>query len=57
VQQGLERRDRLDSTREASPLTTAPGALVLDTTHLSLEQVVDRALAQVRSALSPSAGS
>jgi cytidylate kinase len=56
VQAGLERRDRLDSTRAASPLTLAPGALRLDTTHLTLEQVVDRALAQVRSALSSSTG-
>jgi cytidylate kinase len=56
VQEGIERRDRLDSTRATSPLTQAPGALRLDTTHLTLEQVVDRALAQVRSALSSSAG-
>lgn len=56
VQAGLERRDRLDSTRATAPLVVAPGALRLDTTHLSLEQVVAAALAQVRSTLSPASG-
>ncbi|MGC9219785.1 MAG: (d)CMP kinase [Solirubrobacteraceae bacterium] len=37
-----ERRDRRDRTRTASPLTVAPDALTLDTTGLSLEQVVTR---------------
>jgi CMP/dCMP kinase len=35
------RRDRLDSSRTASPLTQAPDALALDTTELDLEQVID----------------
>ncbi|MQA24510.1 MAG: (d)CMP kinase [Micromonosporaceae bacterium] len=38
----LARRDRLDSTRAASPLQQAPGAVVLDTTALGIDQVVDR---------------
>ncbi|MFM8980109.1 MAG: (d)CMP kinase [Planctomycetia bacterium] len=56
VQAGLERRDRLDSTRATAPLVQARGAVRLDTTHLTLEQVVAAALAQVRSALSPATG-
>ena len=51
VREGLERRDRLDSTRAASPLTQARDAWRLDTTHLTLEQVSTQVLAHVRSAL------
>jgi cytidylate kinase len=35
-------RDERDSTREHSPLEPAPGAVVLDTTGLSVEEVVGR---------------
>jgi CMP/dCMP kinase len=35
-------RDERDSTREHSPLQAAPDAVVLDTTGLTLEQVVER---------------
>lgn len=45
----LNRRDRLDSTRAASPLTVPDGAVVLDTSELSLDQVVERLLELVRS--------
>ncbi len=37
----LEKRDHIDSTREESPLTQAPDALILDTTNLTLEEQVD----------------
>jgi cytidylate kinase len=36
----LERRDHFDSTRAQSPLVAADDALVVDTTELSVEQVV-----------------
>jgi cytidylate kinase len=42
VHQALMRRDRADSTRELSPLTPAVDAIVLNTTGLSFEQVVER---------------
>jgi cytidylate kinase len=35
-------RDQRDYTRTHSPLQAAPGALVLDTTGMTVEQVVDR---------------
>jgi CMP/dCMP kinase len=38
----IERRDRLDSTRAASPLTKAPDAVELDTTDLDVDEVIDR---------------
>ena len=38
----LERRDRLDSTRAVSPLARAADAVDVDTTQLSIDEVVDR---------------
>jgi cytidylate kinase len=45
VAEALEVRDRTDRTRSISPLTKAPDAIYVDTTGLSVEQVVDRVLA------------
>jgi cytidylate kinase len=39
-QESIERRDRMDSTRAASPLTTAPDAKVIDTTALAVDEIV-----------------
>jgi len=44
VLQQLHDRDQRDRTREASPLEPAPDAIVLDTTTLTLEEVVARSL-------------
>jgi len=48
LQQEILERDRLDSTREASPLRKAPGSLEVDTSSMSIEQqvqiVVDQAM-------------
>lgn len=41
---GVARRDHVDSTRAASPLTVAPDAHVLDTTARSVEDVVQEVL-------------
>jgi cytidylate kinase len=38
----IDRRDRLDSTRAASPLAQADDAIELDTTELDIDQVVQR---------------
>ena len=45
-------RDERDSTREHAPLKPAPGAVVLDTTDLTLEQVVARIADLARAAKS-----
>jgi cytidylate kinase len=37
----LARRDALDQGREVSPLTEAPDAFVVDTTGLSVDQIID----------------
>ncbi|GEM_PF-194844 len=41
VQESLAKRDHLDSTRKTAPLQVAEGAQVVDTTHLTLDEVVD----------------
>ena len=40
----LSRRDKLDSEREASPLTRDKNAVVVDTTYLTIEQQVNRVI-------------
>jgi len=47
VQENLNKRDHLDSTRATAPLQIAEGAQVLDTTHLTLDEVVDIVIAKV----------
>lgn len=37
----VNERDRADMNREISPLRPAPGAVILDTTEMSLEEVVE----------------
>ena len=43
----VERRDRLDSSRAASPLQPADDAVWLDTTHLDITGVIDQIMAIV----------
>jgi cytidylate kinase len=38
----LARRDGIDSSREASPLTAAPGAVIINTDEMGIEEVVRR---------------
>lgn len=38
----LANRDKIDSTRQASPLRQAPDAVYIDTTNLTIEQVVEK---------------
>ena len=40
----LARRDGIDSSRPVSPLTAAPGAVIIETDDLTLEEVVARIL-------------
>jgi CMP/dCMP kinase len=44
IKAAIARRDRQDSEREVSPLKPASDAVVLDTTSLSLEEVISRVL-------------
>ena len=38
----IERRDHLDSTRAASPLTRVDDAVIVDTTELDIDEVINR---------------
>jgi cytidylate kinase len=40
-------RDKFDSSREVAPLKAAPDAIVVDTTGLTIQQVVDKVLSLV----------
>jgi cytidylate kinase len=47
IASALEARDHSDRTRTASPLVTAPDAVVIDTTGLSVDQVIERVMAVI----------
>jgi CMP/dCMP kinase len=49
VERSIAERDHRDSTRADSPLRVAEDALVLDTSDLTVDEVVERICAQVRS--------
>ncbi len=49
----LSARDCSDRTRAASPLVVAEGAIVIDTTSLTIDEVVGRVLEQVESRRRP----
>jgi cytidylate kinase len=43
----IQARDRIDSGRADSPLTVTPGSIVIDTTAMTFDQVVETLLAEV----------
>jgi len=50
VRSQIEERDRLDETRATSPLRRADDAVLIDSTGISADAVVERMLAAIRSA-------
>ncbi len=48
VAKDLSNRDKIDSTRKASPLRKAEDAIYIDTTRLSIEQVVGKMLDYIK---------
>lgn len=48
VKENLIQRDRIDSTREVSPLMKAPDAVEIDTSYVTIEQQVELILDEVR---------
>jgi CMP/dCMP kinase len=52
VQSDLDARDQTDSTRAVAPLAVAPDATYVDTTGMSIDEVVARVLELVKSRLS-----
>jgi cytidylate kinase len=47
VEKDMQRRDTSDSTRNLAPLRPADDAIIIDSTDLSIEQVVDRMLSHI----------
>jgi len=47
----LHERDKRDRTRADSPLVAAPDAVIIDSTHLTLEQVMEETVKLVEKAL------
>lgn len=41
IVQNLQKRDRIDSTRAESPLVQAPDAILLDTSHMTLDEQIE----------------
>lgn len=44
--ENLEKRDRIDSTRSESPLVQAPDAVLLDTSHMAIEEQIEWVIEQ-----------
>lgn len=51
----MQERDRRDRERAVSPTVAAPDAVIVDSTHLALEQVVERVLGLARKRLASAA--
>lgn len=49
----IAERDRLDTQRKTAPLALPPGATAIDSTHLTLEQVVEKISALISTRLPP----
>ena len=49
----IAERDRLDSSRKTAPLTCPPGAIDINSTFLTLDQVVEKVAALVATRLAP----
>jgi cytidylate kinase len=50
IKSNLSNRDRIDSTRDDSPLTKADDAVVIDTTNVTISEQVDLILKEVNKA-------
>jgi cytidylate kinase len=50
-QDSIAERDRLDSSRKTAPLACPPGAIDIDSTFLTLDQVVDKMAALIETKL------
>jgi cytidylate kinase len=48
VMRRIEQRDAYDSNRDISPLTKAPDAYCIDTTHMTIEEVCDHIISRIR---------
>ena len=49
VKSELKKRDLLDSTRSIAPLRKAEGAVYIDTTNMTIQEVIDRLIREIKS--------
>ncbi|MFA5038726.1 MAG: (d)CMP kinase [Candidatus Omnitrophota bacterium] len=47
VRKDIHNRDHIDSTRECAPLTQAPDAVYIDTTQMTIDQVVETVIREI----------
>jgi cytidylate kinase len=47
VIENIQKRDQIDTTRSESPLRQAADAIVIDTTHITIDEQVDEVVRQV----------
>jgi cytidylate kinase len=47
IEKDLHNRDTIDSTRAVAPLKQAPDAIYIDTTNMSIKEVVNKLLAEI----------
>jgi cytidylate kinase len=47
IHESLQRRDTIDSSRKNDPLKIAPGAIILDTTKMSVDDVAQQMLSRI----------
>jgi cytidylate kinase len=52
-QDSIAERDRIDSSRKTAPLACPPGAVSIDTTHLTLPEVVESMAGPIAAKLTP----
>lgn len=48
IKKEIENRDKIDSNREVSPLIQAEDAYLIDTTHMSIDEVVEKILTVIK---------
>jgi cytidylate kinase len=48
IERSIAERDQYDRGKAEAPLAVAPGALILDTSHLTIEEVCERVLDAIR---------
>ena len=48
VMESLKKRDKIDSTRKTDPLVVADGALKIDSTSMTLEDVIQKVISVVK---------
>ena len=52
IEQEIKKRDQIDSTRKASPMRIPEGAIIIDTSNLKIDEVVEKLLNSIKPEIS-----